>query len=83
MPKYFFERSETFRRFFQAASRCWPLLKAEIELLPQAKDAVPCVRGWFDAPLPVPLRTVGKLQFDRWRFRGSKRLLCYPEGGLG
>jgi hypothetical protein len=63
MPKFFFERSETFRGFFQAASSCWPLLKAEIELLPQAKDAVPCLRGWFDAPLPVPLRTVGELQF--------------------
>ena len=65
MPKFFFERSETFRGFFQATSSCWPLLKAEIELLPQAKDAVPCLRGWFDAPLPVPLRTVGELQFIR------------------
>jgi hypothetical protein len=23
------------------------------------------------------------LGFDRWRFRGSKRRLCYPEGVMG
>jgi hypothetical protein len=35
MPKYLFERSATFRAFFHRGASCWPLLKAQVELLPR------------------------------------------------
>ena len=65
MPRYFFERSAAFRAFFQAGSSCWPLLKAELELMPQEACSAPLLRGWFYARMGVPTYTVGELAFVR------------------
>jgi hypothetical protein len=64
MPKYHFERSSTFRAFFQVGSSCWPLLKAEIELLPQPGFAA-FLRGWFFGRMCVPTYAIGELVFVR------------------
>ena len=65
MPKYLFERSATFRAFFQVGSSCWPLLKAELELGPQAACPAPLLRGWFYARMSVPTYAIGELVFVR------------------
>jgi len=65
MPKYLFERSATFRAFFQVGSSCWPLRKAELELVPQAGCPAPLLRGWFYARLSVPTYAIGELVFVR------------------
>ena len=65
MPKYLFERSATFRAFFQVGSSCWPLLKAELELAPQAGCLAPLLRGWFYARMSVPTYAIGELVFVR------------------
>jgi hypothetical protein len=65
MPPYLFERSATFRAFFQVGSSCWPLLKAELELVPQAACPAPLLRGWFYARMSVPTYATGELVFVR------------------
>jgi hypothetical protein len=64
MPKYHFERSSTLRAFFRVGSSCWPLLKTEIELLPQPGFA-PLLRGWFYGRMCVPTYAIGELVFVR------------------
>ena len=65
MPKYLFERSATFRAFFQVGSSCWPLLKAELELGPQGGCPAPLLRGWFYARMRAPAYAIGELLFVR------------------
>jgi hypothetical protein len=45
-------------------SSCWPLLKAEIELLPQPGFAA-LLRGWFYGRMCVPTYAIGELVFVR------------------
>jgi hypothetical protein len=65
MPKYLFERSATFRAFFQVGSSCWPLRRAELELVLQAASPAPLLRGWFYARMSVPTYAIGELMFVR------------------
>ena len=73
MPKYLFERSATFRAFFQVGSSCWPLLKAELELGPQAACPAPLLRGWFYARMSVPAYATGELVFVRNAYADAER----------
>jgi hypothetical protein len=85
MPKYLFERSATFRAFFQVGSSGWPLLKAEIELVPQAGCPAPLLRGWFYARMSLPTYAVGTLAFVRDAFaaRTPSVVVALVEEALG
>jgi hypothetical protein len=85
MPKYVFERSEVFRAFFQTGSSCWPLLKAELELVLEAARPAPLLRGWFYARMSVPTYTVGDLTFARnaYQARTPSVVIALVEQALG
>jgi hypothetical protein len=84
MPTYFFERSAAFRAFFQVGSSCWPLLKAELELVPQAGCPV-LLRGWFYAPMSVPTYAIGEFVFVRnaYAARTPSVVVALVEQALG
>jgi hypothetical protein len=85
MPKYFFERSAAFRAFFQAGSGCWPLLKAELELMPQGACPAPLLRDWFYARMSVPTYSIGELAFVRnaYAARTPSVVVAMVEEALG
>jgi hypothetical protein len=84
MPKYLFERSATFRAFFRLGSSCWPLLKAELALRPQA-GCPALLRGWFYARMSVPTYAVGELVFVRYAYaaRTPSVVVALVEEALG
>jgi hypothetical protein len=85
MPKYLFERSATFRAFFQVGSSCWPLRKAELELVLQAASPAPLLRGWFYARMSVPTYAIGELMFVRnaYAARTPSVVVALVEQALG
>ena len=83
MPKYLFERSATFRAFFRLGSSCWPLLKAELELV--AASPALLLRGWFYARMSVPAYAIGELVFVRnaYAARTPSVVVALVEQALG
>jgi hypothetical protein len=75
MPKYLFERSATFRAFFHRGASCWPLLKAQVELLPRPGGHA-LLRGWFYSRMSVPTCAVGELAFVRDGYTARTPLLA-------
>jgi hypothetical protein len=84
MPKYLFERSATFRAFFHMGASCWPLLKAQVELLPRP-DGAALLRGWFYSRTSVPTGAVGEPAFVRhgYRARTPHVMVALAEEVLG
>jgi len=84
MPTYLFERSATFRAFFRLGSSCWPLLKAELALRPQA-GCPALMRGWFYARMSVATYAVGELVFVRnaYAARTTNVVVALVEEALG